>query len=441
MAIHLDPITLSHLQANDQQTRGWFNARDKALKYYNGNVNEFTKLKLSDNMIRNITLPNNNITKRIVDRISLVYIEDATRKVDSDVYQAAIKNKDAHLLIAERRTNLLNLIALKISWRHDAFQYDTLEVFHPEFDDDPLVPTAISFPLAVRSNVNNTKAVVWQRWTADTIEEIDTSGKVVSQIENELGLLPFVYPVTEKPQDGFLKIDPADDLVEMNEVLNVMLSDLILAIRYQSAPTVYIIGADEDSELEVPTGPDQWVNITAHGGEKPQVGVLDASPQIESVTKTIAHIYGTIAQNYHLPVGFVEGQPQAESGIALRVRNTELLDNRKGDVKRWRTLENEIYVIERKIIEARLDKKIQEEFSVDFGEHSLVLTRAEQRDDDEWQLERNMITPAQILVRDDPDNHHTEKEAQKFINDNAAKVDTTQPVDTQAVTLADVLAT
>ena len=56
-----------------------------------------------------------------------------------------------------------------------------------------------------------------------------------------------------------------------------------------------------------------------------------------------------LAQNYHLPTSFADGTA-AESGVALRLRNQELSDNKKSDIDKYKDCEYKIFQVEKLIL-------------------------------------------------------------------------------------------
>jgi len=118
-----------------------------------------------------------------------------------------------------------------------------------------------------------------------------------------------------------------------------------------------------------------------------------------------------LAQNYHLPISFVEGTTAA-SGVALKLRNTELTDDRKSDVTRWREVEFKLFELERKMIAVEDGKDAGDLEDVDFSESVEVLNDQEQRDKWEWELSKGLIDLADILMQKNPDLTREEAEAE-----------------------------
>jgi len=148
-------------------------------------------------------------------------------------------------------------------------------------------------------------------------------------------------------------------------------------------------------------------------------GVLTPPDMIASMSQGIKDKIRVVTNNFHLPQGFIEGdQAQPESGTALRIRNQELTDERVGDVKRWRMVEEDLYKIERRVAEVNFKQKLPEEFSVDYKEQDQILTSEEQTARDDWALLHNQTTEAKILLRDNPDKYASLKDAEKEVTEN-----------------------
>ena len=70
-----DLITKQSQWNAQQQTKNkWRLRREQALDYYNGRTERYTKKYFNESLSKKVPIANVNITKRIVDRISLVYM-------------------------------------------------------------------------------------------------------------------------------------------------------------------------------------------------------------------------------------------------------------------------------------------------------------------------------------------------------------------------------
>ena len=125
-----------------------------------------------------------------------------------------------------------------------------------------------------------------------------------------------------------------------------------------------------------------------------------------------------LAQNYHLTTGFVEGTT-AESGIAHKLRNQELMEERKSDVERWRNVEKSLFDIEKEILRVDAGIDAGDLVNVDYSESVNYLTEDEQQKRDDWDLSKGLIDKADILVRRNPD--WTREDAEQFLDDRKTK--------------------
>lgn len=424
----------SKLRFNQQQKDAWDKSRKEALAYYNADTEQFTIQRFSRGVLNDVPLQNNNITKRIIDRISVVYSIPAQRDVDNDSYKELTGEKNASLGIAEKRLNLLNMVVLKVSWRNDQFEYDTIIQWEPHFaPGDPLNPIGISYPITASDVVTNTSEEIWEYVDADTIVQyFRNSHKILKQIDNPNKVFPFVFLYKEKPQQSYTKVTPANDLIASNETINILQTDLALNMRLKAFGIPYIIGLPENGQEQLQAediGPRTLMKLPDNVTE---VGQIAADSDLTQQQETIDFVYLKAASSYHLDKSFVEGANQAESGVSLKIRNIELSEFRIGDLKLWQKYERQIYAIERVIAFNRAGINLGADFSVDFHEKIEILTEQERLARNAYDLDNGFTTRAKILFRSNPDGFPDGLEqAQAVIDENIEqnKQDTTLLLD------------
>lgn len=433
MSITKQDIERSKLEFKQMVKNDWVKDRDAADDYVKGRTKEYTSQYMNDQAKLEVPIENNNVTKRVIDRISLVYSVEAKRKYfngDKEVeelpeaYTKAIKFKDEQLHIAEKRTNLLRLIGIKPTMRDFVFDYDILTEFEPHFGKDPLVPIGVSYPLPARASVRDNTPELWVYLTAEDylvyVRKTNTVAKEEFQIfpdlKNPYGILPIVWVFDEKPELSFLDIDPANDLVQMNEAINVIGTASNANVIYQSYGYLVATGLDKGDEKKLKVGPNK---ITALKRDQ-DLKFITPPDTLMSVTENVKAKMQFVTSNYHLPHGFIIGEEIAESGTAIKERNRELQDERKGDVVRWRNTEELLYEVEKVIVGVDLNTTIPERMAVDFSETLEILTPQEQMDKWDWQREHGYISDAEIFMLLDPDRFETIEDAQTQIDDNKA---------------------
>ena len=394
--------------------------RALALRYYKGRAEDDYMDYITKGLRDQIPTPSNNITKRIIDRTSLVYNEPPIRSLgenyDASRYTQYLKTADEKMQIAERRTNLLHLIAMKVTWRNGQLERDIILDFEPFFGDDPLTPIAIAYPLTQKATVTDTTPETWIYWDEGGWIKYERGGKIVDRSEPGkpgYNILPFVFAFEEVPESYFLDVSVDRELIFTNRVVNVLTANMNANVIFRSHGQKFATGIVEETNL---VG-GQDVIITLPEGST--LGSVAPEDTIMSVKDAIDAIYGWCALNHHLSRDFVEGTQEA-SGISLKERSKELTEDRKGDIPRWRSVEEKLYAIDREVL--RVEKGMSlpptDDFHIDYEEDYIEESTEERRQRWEWELAHNWKSEAQILMESDPDKYETEEDAQAVIDAN-----------------------
>ena len=405
---------------NQTQKNAWLEERQKALNYYKGDIDEYTNYYFDPGL--KVPRGNLNITKRVIDRTSLVYMVPPKRLFDgepNDYYQEVTVNKDHKMQRWERMINLLELVPMRVVWRNGIFDYDLLLEFEPVFGDDPLNPVGIHYPIMSFSEVMDKRAVIWAYVDAQQsfLYEKETGRRVIMDGDDpedtghNYGMIPIVWGFKDGvPETGFMHTNASRDLIRVNEGINVTKTNGWSNIQFQSFGHEWISGPDIPQDLKV--GPNELSLL----GEDATMGIVSPPDTIESVSQSIIDDFKLIAKTWHLSDNFVEGGT-AESGVALRLRNQELTDDRKSDVSRSRKYEHEINKIERAIAKVEDGKNIPEDFSVDYQESIEVLSPEEQREKWDWEVANGYKDKADVLMEMNPDQFRTREEAEAYLSE------------------------
>ena len=418
-------VEMSRVEWQNQEKARWLKSRDKAFDYYKGRTETYTKKFFSESLNSQIPCPNVNLTKRIIDRISLVYMKPPLREYTNENTPELLKHKDFKMQRAEKLCNLLEVILIKPTWRNENIEYDIIRDWEPMFDDDPLHPYAITYPLSVRSSVMDTTPELWAYWDEENhfIYEKGTGKKILiednPEMINPYSMLPFVECYRDgKPEASYFDTDASPDLIATNEAVNVAEYNKNANIMFQSFGFGFITGTNiEKEKLEI--GQDKW-SFLGHDGTLNMVSPPNSVP---ALTESINASYRMLAQNYHLSVSFVEGTT-AESGVALRLRNQELMDSRRSDVERWLRIEHQIFDVEERIIAVEMGKDAGKLINIDYEESTEILSEEEQRAKWDWELEKGMIDTADILMQTDPDKFPEIQDALDYLTERSVSRET-----------------
>ena len=408
-------VLMSKWDIKQQRKNKWKQERYEALDYYNGNTLEYTSKYFSDSTLSKVVTGNINISKRVIDRVSLVYMTPPIRtytKEDIDLY---FIEKDLKLQRLERITNLLDAVLLKPCWRtkedgSGCIEYDIISDYEPIFGDDPLKPEAIVYPITSKATVLDNTPELWVYWDSENTFTFDNNGKMYGEDDNPdminpYGVLPFVECFREgKPEFSYLDTNASKDLIATNLSINVAETNKNANVMFQSFGYLFVNGAGIDKDT-MQIGQDK-INYLGVDGS---ISIVSPPNAIPALDESIQSSYKMLAQNYHLPISFVEGTTAA-SGVALKMRNIELTDDRKSDVTRWRDIEYKLFDLERLMIAVELGQDAGDLEDVDFSESVEVLNDQEQRDKWDWELDKGIIDLADILMAKNPDLNREEAE-------------------------------
>ena len=406
--------------ASQKRKNKWKQSRLDALEYYKGRSLPYTMNYFDDTLFDKVPSANVNVTKRIIDRVSLVYMKPPKRIYSKEDTPFLFHHKDFKLQRAEKMCNLLDAILIKPCMRYNNkneqhIEYDILFDYEPIFGDDPLKPEAIVYPIATKDTVLDDTPELYVYWDKDNTYTFDNNGKIYTDelnpdMINPYGVLPFIECWRDgKPESSYLDTDASSDLIQTNTLINVAETNKNANIMFQSFGYIYVNGSMiEKDDLDV--GPDKISFLGADG----TMNLVSPPNTVESITSAVTTAYKMLAQNYHIDISFVEGTT-AQSGVAIKLRNQELTDERISDVIKWREVEKQLFELERLMIAVDFGKDAGELEKIDFEESMEVLSDEEQRDKWEWELSNGLIDKADILMQKDPDRFPDRDSAEDYL--------------------------
>ena len=411
-------VLMSKYDANQQRKNLWKASRYEAIDFYKGDTSHYVANYFNDKTLEKVPIGNVNITKRIIDRISLVYMTPPVRKYTREDVTDMFFEKDMKLQRLERMTNLLDGVLLKACWRMDEdgkgrIEYDIIYDYEPLFDDDPLKPYGFVYPISGKSMVLDDTGELFAYWDNENHFIFDANGKMYDMEDNPdrvnpYGRLPFVECWREgPPETEYMDTNASMDLISTNLAINVAETNKNANVMFQSFGYLFVngVGIDKDT-MEI--GQDK-INYLGVDGSISIVSPPNAIPALDA---SIMSSYKMLSQNYHLPTSFVDGTT-AQSGVALRLRNQELQDDRKSDISRWRSFEYKLFDLERLIIAVEMGQDAGDLEDVDYSETVDILSDKEQREKWDWELSKGLIDLADIMMQRNPDL--TREEAEDYL--------------------------
>ena len=402
--------TLSELDSFN--LNAMFSERDKALDYYSFNntqkhIQDFFHAEFK----ADVPLYPQNMTKRLISRISMVYKDRANRLVENDDYYDLIKIKDFRMKNIERVHNLLGTVAVMITTREGKFEYTPIIQFEPVFDPlDPLNPVGIVYPVTkpTMSTLHKDRVEEFVYWSAEQTFRFTNEGRKINDEDNPdmvnpYGVLPFVFLQPVTMVDEFWN-EGANDVVIANKQLDIAMT--LLQYHMRTAGGQMVIEGIVDTD-EIRFGPGKAVAL-----ENASMNMLPNGADITSIIEGIKFQLQQVAQNHHVTFDF--GLSGSKSGVSLKIENLELMEAREDEAEKFRFIEHKMYEIERAMAEVDYGVALPDDFSVDFAEMDFPDIERE-REEWDWKFNHGIADLADYLMETDPDRFPDRPSAEEYL--------------------------
>tara|TARA_Y100001938_G_C8036300_1_gene403514 strand:- start:109 stop:1308 length:1200 start_codon:yes stop_codon:yes gene_type:complete len=364
------------------------------------NTDQYIDQYFSADTFREVPLYKINVTKKFIDKLAGVYRNAPRRKIggiyDNPRYESLVHKKNLRLKHIERMTRLLDVIALNVSFDEatEKIHYQPIYYFDAYFDQlNPKEPVAVVYPmLQPTDDVSYADDVMFCYFDAERKVIYDSDGNILEEIPHSYGVLPFVFPRRIEQIDDFFG-EGAIDVVSVNEHINITMTELQLGLRFQMFGQPFATGVYEDTPI-ARTGSDTIINLP----EGANFGIASPSAKIKEVIDSIKFQVEMLAMTNHLSVSFDSNQDRPSSGLALIIKDHDRIEYYKDDVELFRDFEHNLYNLERTIADTN-GIYLPDDFSIDFNEPNYPVSMQEQIAKDTWDLERNLTTLPEIMMR------------------------------------------
>ena len=402
-----------------------------------------------------------NLTKKIIDKISLVYKYPPERYIfeseGSEINDWFKFNNRFSLgyKYAERYKNLLGKVLHRPHFNPLMKKWMPLveTVYEAHFlDDSPLHPYAFSYPYKqiIKSTIRSDE-IWWMFWSDDFVfSYIPGTEKIVYLDFAPTGDNPFkVMPLVEMRKD--FPIDQyeclgAYDLVKANQNVNIALNNLNTMIYFQAHDQMVVTGAQPNEVKRIKLGSAEPLVISS---TDVKADLLNFDPKITESIEAIRFNIEAIGYAYNLKIGWsLEGNPA--SGFSLIVQNIDLAEAREDDVELMKIHEIDMYRVLLAMQEyykrfGMLDKEEpmlpKGDLVTDFAESlQLPINQAEDIQRKQFELDNNIITAVDLIQEDNPDmdeDEATEKymRNKKIAGNLTAIEQVREGLETQGVTI------
>jgi hypothetical protein len=386
----------------------------KLIDYYSGSeTQKYIEGFFDADAFREIPVYSANFTKRFINKMSRIYNVGANRNVGESYDKLTIK-KDARMKHIEKMTRLVGTVATQVIYRDDleypCFDYRPIYYFDVHMEDNPFVPTAITYPILNSvDDIGDTSNLHYAYWDNSIYALYDESGNILEEYEHGYGVIPFVFTHRENQIDSFF-VEGACDIVDCNEQVNITMTELQLGLRFQMFGQPFVTGVYSDKGMKR-AGSDSILDLP----EGSTFGIAAPQGDIQSVIESVKFQVDLVAQNNHLYVQFAQDGGEVPSGIALKIKDLERFEDYQDDIELWRMYEHELYAVERQIA-AYNGVPLPKELKLDFIEPEYPKTVQDQILIENHALQNNLVTQPQLLQKYNKDL--TIEEAREIVRAN-----------------------
>jgi hypothetical protein len=426
----------------------------KQFDYYIGDTEQIRKHLIvalqktfSQDDINEFQLPMILIVKRVIDKLSMAYLENAERYMQVDkedvtdeqgntVSKTNEAQKKQALLFSEiiGNTNINQKIKLcyhlaKLSdvchiqpvWRNNRVEYDVIPshlITVAEKQDDYLSPKAILTRI-LRPSEDGTDELQYIYMDEKIVAILDDKGKKIQEEPNPYGMLTALPMRIRETENYFGEGDSS--LIDLNEKINVALVNAFDNMVMQSHGQAFAVNLGMKGTLK--TGPRHVIEAenVSSDQQTPSFQFVQPQPSTKEAMEFIDWMIKEACIQRGLPPFSVSTENKAESGAAKAIDSRELFEIRQDDVEALKEFEHKLYEITRAVWNyhnpgKKLDEKMR--FAVEFEDQEVEPSENEKLDANRKKLAMGLWTPVEEFV--DEDNGVDEEMALNIVKKNLA---------------------
>ena len=413
--------SIKNLKFDNNQQRYRF--IDKLLDYYQGDdTSKYITNYFKASAFQEIPLMSYNVTKRMIDKMSRIYTLGASRTVadKQEEYDSLIRFKDFKMKHIEKMTKLVGTIAVQVSWKDNGnglqyFEYTPFYKFDVALNpENPLEPISITYPMLMPSDDSSTAPdPLYCSWTNEYKIIYDGHENEIERIPNPYGRIPFVFFHRDHQIDNFFCY-PAFDIISVNEMINILFSELSIGSRYQLFGQYVATGLYQDETIQR-AGSDEIIVMP----EGTDLKIISPDVNVDGGLKLARAMLELVAQNNHLNISFSEtNRDRPSSGIALKIKDLEKFEDYQDDLEIFAHYERSLYDLEQTIALVN-GIQLPNDFGVDFNEPEYPMMVQDEIAWNTWLLDNNMTTRAKLMVKYNKDL--TPVQAEQELKENEGK--------------------
>ena len=386
---------------------------DRYLKAY---FNKEQDPKAAARYPHNLILSQVNVTAKLIDKKAKNYIRQPIRKIngktddryDKVLLQGGIKSTSK---LIDRFTWLLgdHCVVVIADRRTKKLRFYNPPYYRPIFgEEDSENPTAVIYPVGKVRNQKGEWVQGWQYWdeTTQTLYEEGT-WNVIKTEDNPHGCFNVFFTHRMKPFMGFWTRDAAD-LVDTNRDVNVVLTSLNNAVRYQGFPLLKAAGVAKPGQGEDPieVGFDSIVFCTSPTAEERiDIDYIYPNVQWASLFQTLKDRLEMLSTTWNVNIRWSVGG-DIQSGVALKILSIDDLDDRSEMAELYEEYFEVPMYDKVRAISSKVDfvKEIpQGDLTLDWPEEENIETPTERVSRQQGEISLNLTNAIAIMMEGNPD--------------------------------------
>lgn len=409
----------------------------KALDYYRNEQKEYLvdligELYPKEKDVLSKYATTYGLTRTMVNDMALVFQTPADITIEgSEAQQAKLAELldetgfNRVLLQIDRYVELLGKVGLCPRWHTDQ-KYIVLDILTPDrciVEQDPqdhARALTVKYHIAeMQSTPNGQDSAKWAVWTAEEYREVRMSAagaeiETLTREPNPYKRIPVAWFTMQSELDEFWP-DEGNSIVDANELVNLRLSNLQIALDYQSFSTLVTRGLPESQSI--PVGVTHRINIPYNASNGELAGdanyITPAPMLLESWQILNEYITNTARLNGLSAQSFNRDSASFSSGYQLKLSKQDIINRNvlKREFYRDPIKQGVQLIMDCFTLNNPFRFPDNAEISVDFAEITYETNPLENEQLYAMKLSNGTIDRVMILMEQNPDLEEAEAEA------------------------------
>jgi len=261
-------------------------------------------------------------------------------------------------------------------------------------------------------------------WSESEQYTMNGEGEILPQDDyvNAYGVIPFV--VIKDTPDLLMPIQD-DDLLSMQIAINLLLTDLAFATKYQAWSLIYLIGAKAQNIKFNPNSVISLDYLDTEGKVKPEIGMIKPTIDIDGMLKEVEALLSMLLTTKSLSVNSVSlmGSGNVSSGVAKILDSAESTEDRQDQIAVFSTAERSLFnIFTRNILPIwknsnainpiyELDFSFDFELSVSYPDMSPPVTEKDEVEIEKMKVEAGLTSKRESIKKLNPEKNEDQIDA------------------------------